>query len=103
MYIKKMTSKPLYKIKKCHLINVSIHKLEKNTDCSICRLNLNYELMNTKEDNSITVGNCGHAFHSGCINAWLVQNTPCPLCFETWSVFKEPTTPPPDWSDDQNT
>ena len=106
-----MTSKPPYKIKKWTILNVKIHKLIKNTDCSICRLNLNYESMNIKDDNNIVIGNCGHAFHFGCINTWLVQNTTCPLCCETWSIFKEsispfelpatlipttpPTTPPP--------
>ena len=62
------------------------------------------------DDNNIVIGNCGHAFHSGCINTWLVQNTTCPLCCETWSIFKEPTTPPltspstppPNWSESGN-
>ncbi len=98
-----MTSKASYKIKSINMINVGIHKLKKNTDCSICRLNLNYDSMNIKENNNIVTGNCGHTFHCGCINSWLVENTPCPLCLETWSVFKEPTTPP-DWTEpvDQN-
>lgn len=53
-----------------------------NTDCPICRNNL--------ETSIVILGQCGHGFHSKCLDTWFQQvnlgSKKCPLCNQ---VFKE--------------
>lgn len=44
------------------------------TECSICLVELQ------PGDAVRQLGNCGHAFHSSCIDLWLLRSTDCPLC-----------------------
>ena len=41
--------------------------------CMICRDNF-------ESKNTITILDCGHVFHSGCIKEWGHYNPTCPLC-----------------------
>jgi hypothetical protein len=45
-------------------------------DCAICLEPLELDPV----DNVIAVDKCGHAFHRGCIAAWLNVRKSCPLC-----------------------
>jgi hypothetical protein len=61
--------------------------LKKNTDCTICRENLNSPSLYTNcLEPMIKTGTCGHSFHSECIEQWVVKykNKKCPICFADW-------------------
>ena len=80
-----------FKIISMKLINSSLYDLEKNTDCTICRCNLNENSLhaNNKEANSIVVtGGCGHSFHHECITPWVKNQQHCPICSSQWLVKK---------------
>jgi hypothetical protein len=58
------------------------YNLTSNTDCTICRCNLNSPSI-YNNDNDITPlchGICGHVFHSECITPWLETSNRCPIC-----------------------
>ena len=60
----------------------------KNDDCTICRQSLNDDSIYSKEQNkcsTITTGNCGHSFHTECIEPWLKQYNKCPICAEVFN------------------
>jgi len=43
-------------------------------DCPIC-------LISFKQGESVrALGSCGHSFHRGCIDLWLLRSPECPLC-----------------------
>ena len=42
--------------------------------CSVCLGDINLF------DKEVSVLNCGHFFHSHCLNNWLVQQMNCPEC-----------------------
>ena len=50
-------------------------------DCPICM----NKLSPSGGEGEITETKCGHHFHSGCLDTWLMdgRNTQCPLCRET--------------------
>ena len=76
-----------FKIISMKLINSSFFDLEKNTDCTICRFNLNENSIhstNKISDSIIATGACGHSFHKECITPWLIDNKHCPLCSYNW-------------------
>lgn len=61
--------------------------LKSNTDCTICRVNLNANSLYNQDkgfDSVISEGLCGHTFHNECIKPWVDKNKTCPLCFCQW-------------------
>jgi uncharacterized protein (DUF2225 family) len=64
------------------------YNLPSNTDCTICRYNLNSKSLykqNTEDDSYVITGTCGHSFHYECINPWINNHKTCPICFADWS------------------
>jgi RING-box protein 1 len=62
--------------------------LPSNTDCTICRNNLNTKSLYNQDNISehvILRGSCGHSFHNDCINPWVSKHKTCPICFADWS------------------
>jgi hypothetical protein len=41
--------------------------------CVIC-------LNDVVDSSQCTLVPCGHTFHSGCIQVWILQNSACPIC-----------------------
>lgn len=71
-------------------INTFCYNLNNNTDCTICRCNLNTNSIYLQEKNSeslIVTGVCNHSFHYECIKPWLVSSQYCPICFTKW-IYK---------------
>ena len=54
-----------FKIISIKLINSNCYDLDKNTDCTICRCNLNFNSLysNNNDESHIITGACGHTFH----------------------------------------
>jgi len=80
-----------FKIINVRLLNTWCYNLNNNTDCTICRTNLNENSIyaQEKEDNSIIVmGVCNHSFHHECIDPWIKKNPHCPICFSKWEYKK---------------
>lgn len=51
--------------------------------CIICLEKLDNQLKNTRSDNDPLKEvflDCGHNYHSGCLNDWLDKSDKCPLC-----------------------
>lgn len=68
-------------------------------DCAICKrsiLEASYDtITNNKkiiEENEITIGKCGHMFHSECIDNWLKTSTTCPIDKVKWQLFRKADT-----------
>jgi RING-box protein 1 len=81
-----------FKIKSIRALNSWCYNLPKNTDCTICRCNLNCESLyaNEKNINSIvTTGICGHSFHDECIKPWIKNQPNCPICLEKWNFINK--------------
>lgn len=67
-----------------------------NPDCTLCKTSLlapppqNFDT--TKNTSTIegivTVGTCGHMFHSTCISAHLKNTACCPIDKLTWTISK---------------
>jgi hypothetical protein len=55
--------------------NDAVHDLDKsdNFDCSIC-------LENIDNGEKIRVLQCGHIFHTGCVEPWVTKYFTCPYC-----------------------
>jgi len=56
-----------------------------NSECPICRFSIN----ESQSLNKISVGECGHGFHTKCLNEWFKQighntNTKCTVCLKQW-------------------
>ena len=59
-----------------------------NQDCMICHKDLMMPVQESgtrKINGDVTVGACNHAFHTVCINSWLIKkNISCPYCSTGW-------------------
>ena len=84
-----------FKINKITLLSTWCYNLQNNTDCTICRNNLNYNSIYAEDkgiDSCVVSGMCGHSFHNECIVSWLKPNNNflnnhCPICSTKW-VYK---------------
>ena len=97
--IKIMTSKSntlpksKFEIKNIRLLNTWVYNLNSNTDCTICRCNLNAESIYAQEkcvDSYVVTGGCGHSFHYECINPWVSTQPNCPICSSKWVYVNKP-------------
>ena len=63
-----------------------------NTECSICKNKLtepSITMCNSQQTNfsstcTVSLGKCGHAFHTDCINKWNQNVDTCPIDNSTW-------------------
>jgi anaphase-promoting complex subunit 11 len=85
------------KIKSINLFSSWVYNLPKNTDCTICRCNLNLPSLYNQEkgiDSYVVSGTCNHSFHYECIKPWVEKNHYCPICFSEWQFNKKPMEDP---------
>ena len=78
----------VFTIKKINLICKSVYNIKSDT-CVICRCNINEIVDENMKELLLSVGECGHVFHSCCITKWAVLNNKCPLCNERWKINKK--------------
>jgi RING-box protein 1 len=86
-----MTSKSKFTINSVRLLNSWGYNLSSNTDCTICRCNLNTSSLYNQDkgiDSIIADGICGHSFHDECIKPWINKNKHCPICSAVWNFKK---------------
>ena len=65
------------------------YDLPSNTDCTICRHNLNTQSLYYKDkgiESIVRTGMCGHSFHDECIQPWVIKHKTCPICFCNWML-----------------
>ncbi|ULY68570.1 hypothetical protein [Chlorella virus XW01] len=77
-----------FKVVETNLIFSKFYNLTKNTNCPYCRCSLmesSTEYYETGKHSKVSLGACGHAYHSECINKWLTKSNDCPICREKWS------------------
>jgi len=85
-----------FKITNIKLLSTWCFNLPSNTDCTICRNNLNCNSIEAEEkdnDSYVVTGMCGHSYHNECIKAWLnpinnFSHKHCPICSLEW-VYKK--------------
>jgi anaphase-promoting complex subunit 11 len=86
-----------FKINKIRLLSTWCYNLQNNSDCTICRTNLNCNSIFAEEkgiDSYVVSGMCGHSFHIECIESWLKptntfsSNSHCPICSAKW-IYKK--------------
>ena len=71
------------------------YNFPQNTEdkCQICRRSImapSHEDINNKNLISrISIGKCGHAFHSECIKNYCKKNVSCPIDYTQWETSKE--------------
>ena len=84
-----MISKSRITINNIKILATECYDLKGNTDCSICRCNLNSNSIYA-ESKGITSelinGTCGHTFHKECLMPWIEKNKHCPLCATVWTI-----------------
>jgi hypothetical protein len=77
-----LTKEELEKIPISTYKEISPELREKNTSCSVCRDEYN-------ENDSVRTLNCGHIFHSDCVDNWLTNHShKCPYCRQTTGNYK---------------
>jgi hypothetical protein len=77
----------LFKINNINMISSWGYNLSMNTECTICRCNLNENSLFSQEkgiDSDIIDNICGHYYHVECINPWILKYNTCPLCAALW-------------------
>jgi len=73
-------------IEEPYLLGQIEYILDTNTECTICRSNLNESsIFSTSIESNIKKGICGHVFHIECITPWVKKTKKCPLCFDNWT------------------
>lgn len=72
-----------------------LNKQKLLSECAICKrsiLEASYETItnnrNIALENEVTIGKCGHMYHSECINSWLKTNYICPIDKVGWQPFR---------------
>lgn len=78
-----------FKIEEINILSLRGYDLKFNTECTICRCNLNSDsIYNDKLTKSLIYsGMCGHTYHSECISQWLYTNKHCPICSKQFSII----------------
>lgn len=69
------------------------YNLPSNTDCTICRCNLNTNSIYNQDnciDSIVVEGACGHSYHYECIKPWVDTHKNCPICSAAW-LYKSQT------------
>jgi hypothetical protein len=82
-----------FDIKSINLFSSWVYNLPKNTDCTICRCNLNVSSLYNQEkgiESIVVTGICDHSFHYDCIKPWVDQNNHCPICSVKWQYQQQP-------------
>ncbi len=83
------------KLKNLDCSTVWKYNFPQNTDdnCQICRRSImapSHEDINNKNLISrISIGKCGHAFHSECVKNYCKKNISCPIDYTQWELSKE--------------
>jgi hypothetical protein len=64
-------------------------------ECAICKrfiLESSYDSItnnhNIVHESEVTIGKCGHMYHSDCITSWLKTNNVCPIDKVNWQTFR---------------
>ena len=72
-----------------------LNKKKLLNECAICKrfiLEPSYDSItnarNIVQESDITIGKCGHMYHSDCINSWLKTNNTCPIDKVAWQTFR---------------
>jgi hypothetical protein len=77
-----------FKILSVKMLNCWTYNLSTNTDCTICRCNLNNDSIYASDKNIesyVITGLCGHSFHYECITPWTKTQNSCPICSQKWN------------------
>ena len=68
-----------------------LNKKKLLAECAICKrsiLEASYETITNNrsiaQETEVSIGKCGHMFHSDCISAWLKTNNTCPIDKVEW-------------------
>jgi hypothetical protein len=76
-------------------IDKHLNKTKLLADCVICKRSIlepSYDSItnntNIINESEITIGKCGHMFHSECIKNWLKTSNICPIDKVTWQLFR---------------
>lgn len=81
-----------FKITGINLFSSWVYNLPKNSECTICRCNLNLPSLYNQDkglDSYVVSGICNHSFHNECIKPWVEKNKYCPICFQKWEFAKQ--------------
>jgi hypothetical protein len=76
-----------FNIKSINIFSSWVYNLPTNTECTICRCNLNTTSLYNQEkgrDSFVVTGVCQHSFHEDCISPWVQKNNFCPICSQVW-------------------
>lgn len=77
-----------FKVKECRILSSWGFNLPTNSECTICRCNLNESSLYNQDkgiDSVVITGTCGHSFHQECIKPWIQKNKHCPICSSVWA------------------